>query len=153
MSNLRNHENVVDLRARYKFPALRAELAGYAPNFSETTWRLILDSVRSHEECPVDEGLPLYFTENIKSKSDLTVRLLARIDGLSLDDVGAKMIRLAKQEVAEMENDPTVVQATLEAIKLIDRLLIWSKLSGARIDPFTLAAAAYSRGGNRSSAV
>ena len=145
MSNFRSDEKVVNFEARCKFPALRAELAGYAPDLSETTWKLILDSVRSHEECPVDEELPVSFTENIQSPSDLTARLLARVGSLSLDERLTKTFRLAKHELAEMENDPRVVQATLEAIKLIDRLLIWSRLSGASIDSIMLAAAAYSR--------
>lgn len=153
MSDCRSDEKVVDIETRCRFPALRAELAGYAPDLSETTWKLILDSVRSHEECSVDDELPVGFTENIQSPSDLTARLLARVGSLSLDDGRTKTFRLAKHELAEMENDPRVVQATLEAIKLIDRLLIWSKLSGAYIDPFMLAAAAYSRRGKASSAV
>lgn len=145
MSDCRSDQKVVDFGARCKFPALRAELAGYAPDLSDTTWKLILDSVRSHEECSVDDGLPAGFSQNIQSPSDLTARLLAWFGSLSLDDGLTKAFRLAKHELAEMENDPKVVQATLEAIKLIDRLLIWSKFSGAHIDPIMLATAAYSR--------
>lgn len=104
------------------------DLIGHCPSFTELTWSMLLDALRSQHGCTWVDRLPDDFGDDIRSKREF-LNLFPELIQPDGDETNVKsehdgshvLVNVTRRDLRDMPDNWQTVRTVMAVLKLIDR--------------------------------